>query len=75
MPMASAMEKNLPWKSKNGIPGNHSFMLMPKNDPHSRPNATVIAPHSVANHAACRIMLGFRFRESIHTPSSVRMAP
>ena len=51
-PITSAMEKNCPWKSRNFTEGNHVLMLMPKNEPHSSPNATVDTPHSVANHAA-----------------------
>ena len=50
-------------------------MLTPKNDPQKRPKTTVIAPHSVANQAAWRIMPGRRFFDSIQAPSSVRMAP
>ena len=69
------MEKNCPWKSRNFTEGNHVFMLMPKNEPHSSPKRIVITPHSVANHAAWRIMPGLRFLESIQAPSSARIAP
>ena len=74
-PMASAIEKNWPWKSKKWIDGNHFDMLMPKNEPHSSPKRIVDTPHSVANHAAWRIMPGLRFLESIQAPSSARIAP
>ena len=74
-PIASAMEKNFPWKSRNGTVGNHSDMEMPKNEPQIPPKTIVMMPHNVANHAAWRIMPGLRFFESIHAPSSVRIAP
>ena len=73
--MTSAMEKNCPWKSRNFTEGNHVFMLMPKNEPHSSPKRTVETPHSVANHAAWRIMPGFLFLASIHHPIRVRISP
>ena len=75
MPITSAMEKNCPWKLKNFTEGNHSCMLIPKNDPQKSPKATVASPHIVANHAARRIMPGLRNLYSMKAPIRARMAP
>lgn len=74
-PITSAMEKNCPWKSRNFTEGNHVLMLMPKNEPHSSPNATVDTPHSVAEPRRLTHQPGFRFLASIHHPIRVRISP
>ena len=72
--MASAQLKNCPWKSKNRIEGNHFERLIPKKEPLNRPNTIVETAHSVANHAACRIIPSLLLR-SIHSPSSSNTSP
>ena len=72
--MASAHEKNLPWKSKKGIDGKYTLSETPKNDPQKRPNTIVETAHIVANHAARRIMPPLNF-QSIDIPIASRMSP
>ena len=48
---------------------------MPKNDPLKSPKATVAPAHIVANHAARRIMPGFGFFRSIHSPMASSTSP
>ncbi len=64
IPIASAMEKNLPWKSKKGTEGKYSARFIPKNEPQNPPKRIVAEAHSVANQAARRIMPGSRFFHS-----------
>ena len=51
-PIAKAIEKKLPWKSKNGTEGKYSLRFMPNTEPQASPTTTVVKPHNVANHAA-----------------------
>ncbi len=51
-PITNAIEKKLPWKSRNLTEGKYAFRFMPNTEPHGSPHATVVTPHNVANHAA-----------------------